>query len=146
VHKLTHLCYAVDAHDGSHRHLVGILDASLGGPGIRLAMWPFFFAIMPGRNAFKVQKCASVFTPNVLQKCSYRGNNWKENSLLDVLGREVEKQLPLNNASVVNKDSGLPDLRWNGQRWSHEQDEYRTSSMIFFETASTSSHFETSHL
>jgi hypothetical protein len=70
------------------------------------------FLIIPGKNAFKVQKWARVFTPKVLRValsfwCTRKGQN---NVLIDVLWLEIDEEFSLHNASVVDEHRGLTNL------------------------------------
>lgn len=83
-----------------------------------VTMCPFFCSIMPGRNAFSVQKWASVLTEKVLtsrRHQAHRGNlRVRHNSLLDILGGQVNKKLALYYTSVVDEDRRVPNL-YHGQ-------------------------------
>lgn len=115
---------------------------------------PFFSLIISGKKAFKVQKCASVLTEKVLdfyrtKKSISPPESCKDsdNILVYILRREINKEFTLNNASVVDENSRVSNLVHNNlsSQAFAEGTAQLTSSTTFFDTASTCSHFETSH-
>ena len=68
---------------------------------------------MPGRNALRVQKWASVLTEKVLVSVVFQLVAQLErnhNLLLDILGRQINKELALYDPSVVDENSGVSNL------------------------------------
>lgn len=79
--------------------------------------------------------------------CQSNANTHSTSCLLFYVFRaEVKDQFALNDTGVIDEDRRMSNLRVNGKTIVRILKICLTCSTIILETASTSSHFDTSHL
>lgn len=107
----THLRTAYETHHRADGNLKCSCGQRTRETWIRHTMCPAFCLIMLGRNAFNVQKCAKRLVSTVLQRMRTHAAVHMADLLLHVFRRQVKEQFPLHNASIVDENGWVPDLR-----------------------------------